>query len=282
LTIIRATPGEYNFASQYQQTPAPLEGGLVKRSWFKTYAEADLPDHFDQILLSWDTANKPTQLADYSVSTAGGPGKSGFIRCMSSASGSDTRISNARFWEQAEIHRATIVLIEDKASGTQLIQELVKGGLRIVKAVKPEVDKIMRFNAQTATIENGFVYVPQQTPWLAEYIHEIITFPSAKYDDQADSTSQALAWINQSPLEPGILLTIASTRLVGEKSFTGEIFAPLVGILSILTFGGRLWRSERKSGSNSQRRDDALLALPDIAEDRQGTSGCLSRLTPQE
>ena len=96
------------------------------------------------------------------------------------------------------------MLIEDKASGTQLIQELVKGGLRIVKAVKPEVDKIMRSNAQTATIENGFVYVPQQTPWLAEYIHEIITFPSAKYDDQADSTSQALAWINQSPLEPGI------------------------------------------------------------------------------
>ena len=103
--------------------------------------------------------------------------------------------------EQAEIHRATIVLIEDKASGTQLIQELVKEGLRIVKAVKPEADKIMRFDAQTATIENGFVYLPQQAPWLAEYIHEITTFPSAKYDDQADSTSQALAWINQSPPE---------------------------------------------------------------------------------
>jgi terminase large subunit-like protein len=70
--------------------------------------------------------------------------------------------------------------------------------------VKPEADKIMRFNAQTATIENGFVYLPRQASWLAEYIHEITTFPSAKYDDQADSTSQALAWINQSPPEHGV------------------------------------------------------------------------------
>ena len=60
------------------------------------------------------------------------------------------------------------MLIQDKASGTQLIQELIKEGLRIVKAVKPKADEIMRFNAQTDTIENGFVYVPQQAPWLAD------------------------------------------------------------------------------------------------------------------
>src|SRR4029077_8045530 len=83
--------------------------------------------------------------------------------------------------EQAEMHRATIVLIEDRASGTQLIQELVNDGLRIVEPVKPEGDKVMRFNAQTATIENGFVYVPHEASWLAEYMHEITTFPSAKY-----------------------------------------------------------------------------------------------------
>ena len=62
--------------------------------------------------------------------------------------------------QQAEIHRAMVVLIEDKASGTQLIQELVNDGLRIVKPVKPEGDKVMRLNAQTATIENGFVFLP--------------------------------------------------------------------------------------------------------------------------
>jgi predicted phage terminase large subunit-like protein len=107
--------------------------------------------------------------------------------------------------QQAEMHRATLVLIEDKASGTQLSQELINEGLRIIKAVKPYGDKLMRFNAQTATIENGSVYLPREASWLADYIHEITTFPSAKYDDQADSTSQALAWINQQPPETGII-----------------------------------------------------------------------------
>jgi predicted phage terminase large subunit-like protein len=101
--------------------------------------------------------------------------------------------------EQAALHKATLVLIEDKASGTQLCQELINEGLRIVKAVRPEGDKVMRFNAQTATIENGFVYLPREASWLAEYIHEITSFPSSKYNDQADSTSQALAWINMQP-----------------------------------------------------------------------------------
>jgi predicted phage terminase large subunit-like protein len=202
---IRATLGEYNFASQYQQTPAPLEGGLVKCSWFKTYTEAELPERFDQILQSWDTANKPTQLADYSVCTTWGIKEKRIYLLHVLRKRLGYPDLKRAVLEQAEVHRATLVLVEDKASGTQLIQELVKEGLRIVSAVKPEGDKIMRFNAQTATIENGFVYVPQQAPWLAEYIHEITTFPRAKYDDQADSTSQALGWINQSPPEPGII-----------------------------------------------------------------------------
>jgi hypothetical protein len=53
----------------------------------------------------------------------------------------------------------------------------------------------MRLHAQTATIENGFVYVPKQAPWLPEYVIELTTLPKSKYDDQVDSNSQALAWI---------------------------------------------------------------------------------------
>jgi hypothetical protein len=47
-------------------------------------------------------------------------------------------------------------------------------------------------HAQTAVIENGFVYVPQTAPWLAEYLHEIAVFPKGKHDDQVDSTAQFL------------------------------------------------------------------------------------------
>jgi predicted phage terminase large subunit-like protein len=95
--------------------------------------------------------------------------------------------------DQAELHRASVVLIEDKASGTQLIQELVQDGCSMVKAVTPVGDKVMRLHAQTAAIENGFVSLPREAPWLAEYVHELTTFPRGKHDDQVDATSHALA-----------------------------------------------------------------------------------------
>lgn len=46
-------------------------------------------------------------------------------------------------------------------------------------------------------IENGFVHLPEKAAWLAEYLHELTNFPNAKYDDQADSTSQALDWFKK-------------------------------------------------------------------------------------
>ncbi|MFZ3324539.1 MAG: terminase, partial [Methylocella sp.] len=66
LEQICATLGTYNFAGQYQQTPAPAGGGMVKDAWFRRYEPDALPARFDQIIQSWDTANKPTELADYS------------------------------------------------------------------------------------------------------------------------------------------------------------------------------------------------------------------------
>src|ERR1700755_2274891 len=72
LERIRRTIGEYNFAGQYQQAPAPLGGGLVKEAWFKRYREDELPGRFDRIVQSWDTANKATELSDFSVCTTWG------------------------------------------------------------------------------------------------------------------------------------------------------------------------------------------------------------------
>jgi len=72
LDRIRRTIGEYNFAGQYQQAPAPLGGGLVKAEWFKRYRPSEKPAHFDRIVQSWDTANKATELSDYSVCTTWG------------------------------------------------------------------------------------------------------------------------------------------------------------------------------------------------------------------
>src|ERR1700739_1231215 len=57
----------------------------------------------------------------------------------------------------------------------------------------------MRTHAQTAMIENAFVYLPEAAPWLAPYLHELTVFPHGKHDDQVDSTAQMLDWYKRGP-----------------------------------------------------------------------------------
>jgi predicted phage terminase large subunit-like protein len=68
--------------------------------------------------------------------------------------------------DQHALFCPSVVLVEDKASGTQLIQELVAEGLYAVTRYQPQSDKIIRMHAQTAMIENGFVHLPSAAPWL--------------------------------------------------------------------------------------------------------------------
>jgi predicted phage terminase large subunit-like protein len=191
---IREAQGEYNFAGQYQQAPAPLGGGMVKVDWFKTYTAADVPSKFEMTFQSWDTANKPSELSDYSVCTTWGvKEKHAYLLHVFRKRLGYPELKRA-VREQAEAFSAKTILIEDKASGTQLIQELISEGMHAVKKYVPTMDKIMRMHSVTSTIENGFVHLPDKAAWLQEYLHELATFPKGKYDDQADSTSQALDW----------------------------------------------------------------------------------------
>jgi len=203
LAQIRERLGEYNFAGQYLQAPAPLGGGLVKAEWFKTYNAAEAPSTFEMILQSWDTANKPTELSDYSVCTTWGA-KEKHIYLLD--------VFRKRFAypdlkravrDQAKAFGPETILVEDRASGTQLIQELVSEGLHAIQKYGSSMDKTMRLHSVSSTIENGFVHLPDKAAWLAEYLHELTTFPNAKYDDQADSTSQALDWFKQHCMNSG-------------------------------------------------------------------------------
>src|SRR5207245_78564 len=102
--------------------------------------------------------------------------------------------------ELAKLHRANVVLIEDKASGTSLIQELRRDQFLLAKAAPAiDGDKVMRLRAQTAKIEGGFVRFPKEAHWLEAYLRELISFPNSKYDDQVDSTVFALAWSTLNP-----------------------------------------------------------------------------------
>jgi predicted phage terminase large subunit-like protein len=198
LEQIRRTIGEYNFAGQYQQAPSPRGGGMVKAAWFCSYAPNQRPDQFDRIVRA---GTPPTRRASSAISrmcaTWGIKGKDLYLLHVPRKRMEFPDLKRA-VREQCQAFEANVVLIEDKASGTQLIQELVEQGLHAVTRYQPQSNKIMRMHAQTAMIENGFVHLPKVAGWLAEYRHELTVFPNGKQDDQVDSTAQMLDWRGRS------------------------------------------------------------------------------------
>lgn len=215
LDQIRKTIGEYNFAGQYQQSPAPQGGGMIKAEWLLPYDASQLPGKFEQVIQSWDTANKANELSNYSVCTTWGvQGKHIYLLNVLRRRMNYPDLKRA-VREQCALFTANVILIEDKASGTQLIQELTSEGMYGVTRYEPDADKVMRMHAQTGTIEAGFVHIPREAHWLAEYLHELVTFPKGKYDDQVDSTAQALDWITSTKREPNF---IAFMRMELEKT----------------------------------------------------------------
>jgi Terminase RNaseH-like domain len=106
--------------------------------------------------------------------------------------------------ELASRYRADVILIEDKASGIQLIQELRYEGVAVRAAPVQDASKRTRLENQTPKFESRFVHLPKQAPWLDIYVLELTTFPNARFDDQVDSTTHALAWDTEQMNIPGI------------------------------------------------------------------------------
>lgn len=194
LAKIRERMGEYNFSSQYQQNPIPLGGAMVKTDWLRYYDASQLPERFDAKVQSWDTANKSNELSDHSVCTTWGmANRQAYLLHVYRARLNYPDLKR-KVKELARLHDARTILIEDKASGTQLIQDLQAEHLSGITPYAPPsgTDKIMRLHAQTHWFENGNVLLPRSAPWLADYVTELTGFPGTKYDDQVDSTAQAL------------------------------------------------------------------------------------------
>jgi len=183
--------GSYAFAAQYQQEPVLLEGGMVNLDWFGRYNTR--PDE-GVIIQSWDTAIKAGGNNDFSVCTTWQECEKGyylldvFKKRMEYPQLKRLSISLAEKWQPAAI------LIEDKASGQSLLQDLRRQSLLPVVAVMPRADKISRFAAVSALIEAGRVYLPHAAHWLVDAESEIMAFPSGVHDDIVDSLSQFLNW----------------------------------------------------------------------------------------
>ena len=193
---LKSDIGSYAWAGQYQQRPVPAEGGMCKAHWLQRYERRE--EKYLRVVQSWDTAVKPKQINDPSVCTTWGERHGGWdllqvlVRRLEYPDLKSLVVSQASAWQPDAI------LIEDKASGQQLLQDLRRESQLPIIAINPEADKITRFAACSALIEAGRVYLPTQAAWLTDYEAEILTFPNAAHDDQVDSTSQFLNWMKLS------------------------------------------------------------------------------------
>jgi predicted phage terminase large subunit-like protein len=195
LERLKHSMGELFFSAQYQQEPIPLAGNIVKAEWFKYYDFApSICDSDDLVVISIDTAMKGSPSADFSVATVWlARGEKSYLIDLWRERVDYPELRRA-VCQLRERYPTAALLIEDKGSGTSLLQDL-RSENKTPIPINPEGDKITRLSAASVQFESGAVWFPEAAPWLSSLKAELLGFPSVKHDDQVDSVSQALAWI---------------------------------------------------------------------------------------
>jgi len=188
--------GSFKFAAQYQQRPIPPEGEIVKWSWFGRFDELPKAKHGDYRIQSWDTAMTDGTSSDFSVCTTWYVQGANYYLVDLIRERLNYPDLRRRVIDLALCWGAT-PLIEDKGSGTSLIQDLRYHGPKKPIAYKTEGDKLSRLVAQTPKIEAGHVFLPREAGWIDDFREELLLFPHGHYDDQVDSLSQFLNYVDQ-------------------------------------------------------------------------------------
>ena len=230
--------GSYAYAGQYQQRPAPQEGGILKRHWWRFWrppgrelppvrvrladggtAEieaVELP-RLEEVVQSWDMAFKDGANADYVVGQVwGAAGADRYLidQVRARLGFTDTL---AAVKELSKKHPgARTKLVEEAANGAAVIASL-RHQLSGLVAVSPKGSKESRAHAVSPQIEGGNVYLPhpQLAPWVEDLIEEASAFPNGAYDDQVDVLTQALLRLENSALralERALIVSIGQTN----------------------------------------------------------------------
>ena len=197
LLTVKASLSVGKWEAQWQQNPTSETTAILKRNWWKKWEKKELPN-LTYVMQSYDTAFGKQETADYSAITTWGVfypeegGPANIILC-------DARRGR---WEFPELKRIAkeeyeywdpeCVIIEAKASGTPLTQELRTMGIP-VQNYSPSRgnDKFSRVNSVAPLMESGLVWAPD-TRWAEDVIEECASFPVGEYDDFVDTVTQAL------------------------------------------------------------------------------------------
>ena len=192
LTKIKKAVGTQTWNALYQQRPSSKGGDVIKRAWFKRYSVLPL---MRRVIIAGDTAQKVKQHNDFSVFIVAGIGMDGGLYIIDLIRGK---------WEAPELerklediwnkyrasHKAQSVYIEDKSSGTGLIQSIQRKRNIPIKGVQVDADKYTRVLGIQGFIESGYVFLPDGAEWVEDFLSECEKFTatdSHKHDDMVDA-----------------------------------------------------------------------------------------------
>lgn len=171
-------------------------GNMFRRGWWGTYEPGTLGTMIFT-LQSWDTAFKEKTWNDFSVGATWGMNKTGYYLMDLWRDRAEYPKLKSALQSQYDLWVPSVVLVEDKASGQSLIQD-IRFETRIpVISIKADIDKVRRAAAVTGIVASGIVHLPSYAPWLKEFLDEHEEFPDGAFDDQVDTTSQALIYLQK-------------------------------------------------------------------------------------
>ena len=197
LTAVKASIPPSKWNAQYQQNPTGEENAIIPREWWKKWDKQKVPN-LEYVIQSYDTAFSKRETADFSAITTWGvfypyeSGQPGLILLDSKKGRWDfpelkqVALENYTFWDP------DTVIIEAKASGLPLTQELRNMGIPVVNYTPSRGnDKVSRVHSVSPLFEAGMVWAPDEV-FADELIEEVAAFPNGEYDDLVDSMTQAL------------------------------------------------------------------------------------------
>lgn len=203
--------GERGYAGQYQQQPVNLQGEIFRRGFIKFINPNHIPPAtITQRLLSADTAIKEGEENDYSVLLEGWEFDLGvMLRSCLHEKMAYPALKEASKLKASQVQPSAF-LIEDKASGQQVIQELQQTTSLPIVPIQVNKDKTARGWPLVPYWEAGRVFFPcdddgNPEEWVAGFLEEIYAFPKAPHDDRYDAMVQLLTHLVLAPGARGLL-----------------------------------------------------------------------------
>ena len=193
LDSLEKSLGSYASAGQLQQRPMPKGGGILKAEWWVPWEKDDLPD-IEYVLQSWDTAFSTKEKTSYSARTTWGVFRDRGMTCAIVLEMWYDRVTYPELRKLAQEAyqdwQPDAVLIEKKASGQSLLQDLRMAGVPVLEYL-PDRDKEARAHASSALLEDGRIYFPFDKKWAKNLIDICAAFPATDNDDIVDTCTQA-------------------------------------------------------------------------------------------